>query len=45
MEMRAQKASYLIGPDSRLVGFATRFIPENIRHKGLLKEFGFKKTS
>jgi NAD(P)-dependent dehydrogenase (short-subunit alcohol dehydrogenase family) len=41
MEMKKQDASYLIGPDSALAGFATKFIPEKIRHKGILKEFGF----
>lgn len=45
MNLKEQKASYLIGPDSGLVGFATKFIPEKIRHTGILKEFGFKKKS
>ena len=37
---KSPKFSYLIGPDSKLVGFATKLVPEKARHKGILKEFG-----
>ena len=35
------KFSYLIGPDSKLIGIATKIVPEKTRHRGILKEFGF----